>query len=213
MRATRTATAVAALSLSTLSLVACSGGTPAGNASSFGNVSGSAVPVSDELTALCEQIVAQAREDDGLAKLERQRRATRVRCWTDADGMWCLSGRFDPVTGLEFEGRSFDCGSKVGFLAANIAYALDRIASTLPVWLADFAKSDKRFTASLFVDVDNDGFPDLVLGRWPGGLVESESLILLNDGQGDFSRRTPITLPAGVFGSNTTTLKMATLRW
>ena len=28
--------------------------------------------------------------------------------------------------GLEFEGRSFDCGSKVGFLAANIAYALER---------------------------------------------------------------------------------------
>ncbi len=28
--------------------------------------------------------------------------------------------------GLEFEGRSFDCGSKVGFLSANIAYALAR---------------------------------------------------------------------------------------
>ncbi len=28
--------------------------------------------------------------------------------------------------GLEFEGRSFDCGSKVGFLAANVAYALAR---------------------------------------------------------------------------------------
>ncbi len=31
-----------------------------------------------------------------------------------------------PFYGLEFEGRSFDCGSKVGFLAANIAYALAR---------------------------------------------------------------------------------------
>src|SRR3954470_6691444 len=28
--------------------------------------------------------------------------------------------------GLKFEGRSFDCGSKVGFLAANVAYALER---------------------------------------------------------------------------------------
>ena len=28
--------------------------------------------------------------------------------------------------GLKFDGRSFDCGSKVGFLAANIAYALKR---------------------------------------------------------------------------------------
>src|SRR6516164_3484735 len=31
-----------------------------------------------------------------------------------------------PFYGLEFEGRSFDCGSKVGFLTANIAYALER---------------------------------------------------------------------------------------
>jgi UTP--glucose-1-phosphate uridylyltransferase len=31
-----------------------------------------------------------------------------------------------PFYGLEFEGRSFDCGSKVGFLAANVAYALER---------------------------------------------------------------------------------------
>jgi UTP--glucose-1-phosphate uridylyltransferase len=31
-----------------------------------------------------------------------------------------------PFYGLEFAGRSFDCGSKVGFLAANIAYALAR---------------------------------------------------------------------------------------
>jgi UTP--glucose-1-phosphate uridylyltransferase len=28
--------------------------------------------------------------------------------------------------GLKFEGKSFDCGSKVGFLAANVAYALAR---------------------------------------------------------------------------------------
>ncbi len=31
-----------------------------------------------------------------------------------------------PFYGLEFEGRSFDCGSKVGFLTANVAYALAR---------------------------------------------------------------------------------------
>jgi len=31
-----------------------------------------------------------------------------------------------PFYGLKFDGRSFDCGSKVGFLAANIAYALER---------------------------------------------------------------------------------------
>jgi UTP--glucose-1-phosphate uridylyltransferase len=31
-----------------------------------------------------------------------------------------------PFYGFEFAGRSFDCGSKIGFLTANISYALDR---------------------------------------------------------------------------------------
>ena len=31
-----------------------------------------------------------------------------------------------PFYGLKFAGRSFDCGSKIGFLAANVAYALAR---------------------------------------------------------------------------------------
>jgi UTP--glucose-1-phosphate uridylyltransferase len=31
-----------------------------------------------------------------------------------------------PFYGLEFAGRAFDCGSKVGFLTANVAYALAR---------------------------------------------------------------------------------------
>jgi UTP--glucose-1-phosphate uridylyltransferase len=31
-----------------------------------------------------------------------------------------------PFYGLEFDGMSFDCGSKIGFLTANVAYALGR---------------------------------------------------------------------------------------
>jgi len=31
-----------------------------------------------------------------------------------------------PFYALEYEGRAFDCGSKAGFLAANLAYALER---------------------------------------------------------------------------------------
>jgi UTP--glucose-1-phosphate uridylyltransferase len=31
-----------------------------------------------------------------------------------------------PFHALKFEGRSFDCGSKLGFLSANVAYALQR---------------------------------------------------------------------------------------
>ena len=29
-------------------------------------------------------------------------------------------------TGVKYEGKSFDCGSKIGFLTANVVYALDR---------------------------------------------------------------------------------------
>ena len=32
----------------------------------------------------------------------------------------------DPFHGLRFEGRRFDCGDKVGFLEANVSFALDR---------------------------------------------------------------------------------------
>ncbi len=35
-------------------------------------------------------------------------------------------GESQPFYGVKFEGRSFDCGSKVGFLTANVAYALAR---------------------------------------------------------------------------------------
>jgi UTP--glucose-1-phosphate uridylyltransferase len=41
------------------------------------------------------------------------------------DAMIELASR-QPFYGLQFEGMSFDCGSKVGFLAANVAYALAR---------------------------------------------------------------------------------------
>jgi UTP--glucose-1-phosphate uridylyltransferase len=41
------------------------------------------------------------------------------------DAMIRLSQR-QPFHGLEFEGRTFDCGSKLGFLSANVAYALER---------------------------------------------------------------------------------------
>ncbi len=32
----------------------------------------------------------------------------------------------EPFFGCRFNGRTFDCGSKLGFLAANVAFALDR---------------------------------------------------------------------------------------
>jgi UTP--glucose-1-phosphate uridylyltransferase len=41
------------------------------------------------------------------------------------DGMAKLIGK-QPFHGLRYEGRRFDCGDKIGFLEAQIAYALKR---------------------------------------------------------------------------------------
>ena len=41
------------------------------------------------------------------------------------DAMLTLA-RTQPFYGLKFVGRSFDCGAKIGFLAANVAYGLAR---------------------------------------------------------------------------------------
>jgi UTP--glucose-1-phosphate uridylyltransferase len=40
------------------------------------------------------------------------------------DAMIALLKR-QPFFALKYEGKTFDCGSKIGFLAANVAYALD----------------------------------------------------------------------------------------
>lgn len=45
------------------------------------------------------------RRGDGVDRLERQRRDTRLSSWTDGDGMICIRGRFDPVTGRKLLGR------------------------------------------------------------------------------------------------------------
>src|SRR5258708_4163442 len=41
------------------------------------------------------------------------------------DAMLALAKK-KPFYGVDFEGRTFDCGSKIGFLSANVAYALAR---------------------------------------------------------------------------------------
>jgi hypothetical protein len=44
-------------------------------------------------------------EGDGVDRLERQRRNARMRSWVDNDGMWNLSGKFDPLTGVRIAAR------------------------------------------------------------------------------------------------------------
>jgi UTP--glucose-1-phosphate uridylyltransferase len=41
------------------------------------------------------------------------------------DAMACMIGR-QPFHGLRFEGTRFDCGTKIGFLKANVAFAMTR---------------------------------------------------------------------------------------
>jgi hypothetical protein len=44
-------------------------------------------------------------DDDGMDRLARQRRNVRARSWVDAEGMWNLSAKFDPVTGVRVAAR------------------------------------------------------------------------------------------------------------
>jgi hypothetical protein len=60
----------------------------------------------EELRVALAGEVRRIQADHGMARLERQRRATRLRTWVDhRDGMWCLAGRFDPATGVRLHGR------------------------------------------------------------------------------------------------------------
>jgi hypothetical protein len=59
---------------------------------------------------------------------------------------------------------------------------------------------EEKFLSCLFVDADQDGFPDLVLGtHGDGGYVDN--IILFNDGTGDFTKRPRYVLPVGPLGN------------
>jgi hypothetical protein len=49
--------------------------------------------------------VRRIQTSDGIDRLERQRRETRLSTWVDHDGMWNLRGRFDPVTGVKLDAK------------------------------------------------------------------------------------------------------------
>jgi UTP--glucose-1-phosphate uridylyltransferase len=72
-----------------------------------------------------------------LETLERQERGTGGEIQL-TDAMIQLA-RSQPFYGLQFDGRSFDCGSKIGFLAANVSYALAR-ADIAPGFRAEIKK-------------------------------------------------------------------------
>src|SRR6516225_4476094 len=72
-----------------------------------------------------------------LDTLSRQERGTGGEIQL-TDAMIQLA-QSQPFYGLQFEGRSFDCGSKIGFLAANVSYALAH-ADIAPGFRAEIKK-------------------------------------------------------------------------
>jgi len=59
----------------------------------------------DEFRRRLDVEVKAIQADDGIARLERQRRNTRLRTWIDSEGMWRFAGQFDPVTGVKLAAR------------------------------------------------------------------------------------------------------------
>ena len=60
----------------------------------------------DEFARTVRAEVRRIQSDDGIDRLQQQRRNTCLRTWTDRDtGMWCMRGEFDPETGALLAGR------------------------------------------------------------------------------------------------------------
>jgi hypothetical protein len=59
----------------------------------------------EEFSRRLELETRRLQDDDGIDRLARQRRNARARSWVDLEGMWNLSARFDPVTGVRMAAR------------------------------------------------------------------------------------------------------------
>ncbi|WP_196260589.1 UTP--glucose-1-phosphate uridylyltransferase GalU [Pelagibacterium limicola] len=64
------------------------------------------------------------------------------------DAMHQLMDR-QPFSGVKYRGRSFDCGSKIGFLTANVVFALDR-----PDIASSFMAELKTLTGDLPISIE-----------------------------------------------------------
>jgi len=59
----------------------------------------------DEFARRLDLEAKNLQERDGMDRLERQRRNARARSWVDAEGMWNLSVKLDPLTGVRVAER------------------------------------------------------------------------------------------------------------
>ena len=77
---------------------------------------------------------------------------------------------------------------------------------------AELRSLERKFTSSEFVDVDNDGDMDLVLGNHGGGLpgeISEREAILINDGAGYFQFGNETAMPERLGGPNWGVSEMA----
>jgi hypothetical protein len=92
------------------------------------------------------------------------------------------------------------------FLLGKPDGTFSQVTSGLP---ASMSNLSEKYTYSYLLDVDNDTFPDLILGA--EGDTTKRSIVLFNDGRGDFTKRPSYTLPTGPLGANNVVLHMATV--
>jgi hypothetical protein len=135
----------------------------------------------DEFARALRRRVQRLEGDEGIARLERQRRDTRLRCWLDRHtGMWRLSGEFDPVTGALLHQR---LDSAVDRLFAN---------ETPPTCPADPVAKQDHLRALALVDLTN---PDRAGAGRPETIVVIDTRDLDDDGHPLVDWGIPIAAP------------------
>ncbi len=109
----------------------------------------------EEFAASLHTTAERIAGDGGMSRFERQRRATRLRAWTDrASGMWRLSGSFDPESGARIHGR---------FEAAMAAMFATKIPSTTPTDPGE--KQDHLRALALLALTTGTGVPNTQRGE------------------------------------------------
>jgi hypothetical protein len=152
----------------------------------------------DEFDRAVRAEVRRVRVDDGQARVERQRRATRLRTWIDRDGMWCLFGRYDPETGVRLHRRLLDAsatcfaeavpdlapddaGERADFLRAHALAALTEGNGRRPgrpeiVVVVDTTAPDADGTPAVDWSLPVELPTSLLRRLWPGAWIHPVAL-------------------------------------